>query len=104
MGCKRLRVGIFFDGTGNSRREKETFSNVAKLYDRYLTLEDEYYGKPKIKTTSFKCYFIGLFDTVGSFGIPGNDIDYKPKDPYEIEVFQRNAQRQIERILEKEIV
>ena len=75
MGCKRLRVGIFFDGTGNSRREKETFTNVAKLYDRYLTLEDEYYGKPKIKTTSFKCYCVGVGE--GRRGEPLIQIESK---------------------------
>lgn len=25
--------------------------------------------------------FVGLYDTVGSFGVSGNDINYKPKDP-----------------------
>lgn len=30
---------------------------------------------------NFKFGFVGLYDTVGSFGLGGNDIDYKPKDP-----------------------
>ncbi len=169
MACKTLKIGVFFDGTGNSMEEIETYSNVAKLYDLYeefkerdvegtvttavkhyevgigkgegssaidmasgaggalrisrmidrvcATLdahpyEDDLYKirqidifgfsrgaalardfvntfyrevvrGPSKKYKDVRFNFIGLFDTVGSFGIPGNDIDYKPKDPYE---------------------
>lgn len=31
--------------------------------------------------TKIRFNFVGLYDTVGSFGVAGNDINYKPKDP-----------------------
>lgn len=36
----------------------------------------EFFGLTKIRIN-----FVGLYDTVGSFGVAGNDINYKPKDP-----------------------
>jgi hypothetical protein len=191
MPCRVFRVGVFFDGTGNSKEEKATYSNVAKLHELYevrnedafvsdkiyitglgtakvndggymqVANEDgstDYYGGHKDegvaslaagdggakrvydtidrvcelldahpkgerkkqfrtreidlfgfsrgaaeardfvntfyweKVKEFKNYsdvrfnFIGIFDTVGSFGIAGNDIDMKPRREYADEV------------------
>ncbi len=44
MGCKVFQMGVFFDGTGNSREERATYSNVAKLYESYKILNDELSG------------------------------------------------------------
>ncbi len=59
MGCKVFQMGVFFDGTGNSRKDKSTYSNVAKLYEAYKILKDElsYRGK---KTTTAKLYVTGV--------------------------------------------
>lgn len=35
----------------------------------------------KFKLKKIRFNFVGLYDTVGSFGVAGNDINYKPKDP-----------------------
>ncbi len=190
MACRKLRIGVFFDGTNNCRDDRELRTNVAKLYDLYRELEDEPCKKSSGRLSTFKLYavgvgqgrkgrkkgyigdgfkdegvkelvagaggarrvyemvdrvceildahpydtsdpnmftkreidlfgfsrgaatardfvntfikdkvnkddenygdvrfnFIGLFDTVGSFGVPGNDIDMKPKDGFENEV------------------
>ena len=188
MPCKEFRVGVFFDGTGNSKEEKATYSNVAKLHElydvkqerafvstkiyvtgvgtakkgdgSYMQVDEEdggtgYYGghanegslamgtgdggarriydtidrvaelldaypygdkkeefkkreidvfgfsrgaaeardfvntftkkkinKDKDSYGDVRFNFIGIFDTVGSFGIAGNDIDYKPRREY----------------------
>ena len=52
-------MGVFFDGTGNSRKDSATYSNVAKLYEAYKILNDEpsYRGK---KTTTAKLYITGV--------------------------------------------
>jgi len=175
MPCKQYRIGVFFDGTGNSQGiDGDAKSNVAKLFESYLTGEvkknfivdkhyevgigtymdkaayKEHYIQRKIdkgyggggakrinhaiekvcklldghlyhesednkffkreidvfgfsrgaaeardfvntfhwkkinknkKYSDVRFNFIGLFDTVGSFGEAGNDIDYKPRDP-----------------------
>ena len=167
MTCQVVRVGIFFDGTGNNLfndeagRSSNGVSNIGKLFRLYrdgeviegrktteceivihaiyvegvgtnqgeddytsglasgalggrrirLAIEqltdilDEYppneyrreidifgfsrgaamardfinslYGRIRLSKT-LKIKFVGLFDTVGSFGLPGNDIDWKP--------------------------
>ncbi len=59
MGCKVFQMGVFFDGTGNSREERATYSNVAKLYEAYKILNDELSYKGK-KTTSAKLYVTGV--------------------------------------------
>jgi len=40
MACKQLKIGIFFDGTGNSKEEYEEYSNIAKLSNLYRVLND----------------------------------------------------------------
>ena len=60
-------------------REIEVFGfsrGAAEARDFVNTFYGEYTELKHIKFT-----FIGIFDTVGSFGLAGNDIDYKPKDP-----------------------
>ena len=59
MPCQVFQVGVFFDGTGNSRNNQSTYSNVAKLYEAYQILNDElsYRGK---KTTTAKLYVTGV--------------------------------------------
>jgi len=58
------------------------FSRGAALARDYINtfykknIEDIHY---QFKNLKFN--FIGLFDTVGSFGVAGNDIDFKPIDP-----------------------
>ena len=59
MGCKVFQMGVFFDGTGNSREEQATYSNVAKLYEAYKILNDELSYKGK-KTTTAKLYVTGV--------------------------------------------
>jgi len=183
MSCKILRIGVFFDGTGNSKipdSSKGKMSNIAKLSDMYkkeefvdkfgkkttpkmlytngvgtydsdivnffniidrkydkggggggaerinkmiddvaAILDTHQYSKSddamfikreidvfgfsrgaamardfvntffKKKITKNKNYgdvsfnFIGIYDTVGSFGVPGNDQDFKPKREYQ---------------------
>lgn len=155
-----LRLGIFFDGTDNDMKDRDTFSNIAKLYEAYdgdeqtvfalykrgvgtdggffndrfgaafgrggqeriegmlWAVLDKIRGYHKgsgelpkrilldvfgfsrgaaiarwfvnvikqgaytfeapyddISPDVFSIQFLGLFDTVGSFGLPGNDID-----------------------------
>ena len=187
MPCKEFRVGVFFDGTGNSKEESATYSNVAKLHELYEVKKEKqfvttkiyvtgvgtakkgdgsymqvaendgtgYYGghanegglamgtgdggarriydaidrvtelldahpygdkKEEFKNRQIDVFgfsrgaaeardfvntfiekkinkypkkygdvrfnFIGIFDTVGSFGVAGNDIDYKPRREY----------------------
>ena len=175
MACCRLRIGVFFDGTGNSKENKDEYSNIAYLHEAYRTIKEEEVGKKL--TTSHKIYvdgvgtredegvgekasggggakriyetiesvckildkypitknpkkkinyakreidifgfsrgaalardfvntffedigskknyqdvrfnFIGIYDTVGSFGKAGNDVDMKPKEEYVNEV------------------
>ena len=60
MGCKTLRIGVFFDGTGNSRDDKEAQSNVAKLYDLYRELDDEPCIRRSCRLTSRKLYAVGV--------------------------------------------
>ena len=166
MTCKVIRIGVFFDGTGNNLFNDEAgassngVSNIGKLYRLYqngqilkgqklteceITVKAIYIegvgtnagkedyssggafgvlGGQRIndaleKTTSilqkyphreyqqqidvfgfsrgaamardfintlayndelkYKIKFVGIFDTVGSFGLPGNDKDWKPK-------------------------
>lgn len=43
-------------------------------------------NKKLYKLTKIRFNFVGLYDTVGSFGVAGNDINYKPKKEYESEV------------------
>ena len=59
MPCKVFQVGVFFDGTGNSKEERSTYSNVAKLHDLYKVFSDQisYQGK---KTTTNKIYVTGI--------------------------------------------
>lgn len=167
MSCKVIRIGVFFDGTGNNLtndeagRSRNGVSNIGKLYRLYLDKEvlrgnkvtecliytraiyiegvgtinnDEDYAtggaagtlgaqrinraieevitiREQFSQSEYKCYidvfgfsrgaamarefinsmyspqtvilnftfkFIGLFDTIGSFGLAGNDINYKP--------------------------
>ena len=166
MSCKVIRIGVFFDGTGNNLTNDEAgrssngVSNIGKLYRLYadneilrgktptecliyikaiyiegvgtINNEDDYatgggagtLGAQRINQaieqlseirdqfpkSEYKCYidvfgfsrgaamardfinemyrkhrrliftfkFVGLFDTVGSFGLAGNNINYKP--------------------------
>lgn len=166
MNCKVIRIGVFFDGTGNNLTNDEAgrshngVSNIGKLYRLYMDKEvlrgnkvtecliytraiyiegvgtinnDKDYmmggaagtlGAQRINRAidevatirgqfpeiEYKCYidvfgfsrgaamardfintmyrrhdylaftfkFVGLFDTVGSFGLAGNNINYKP--------------------------
>ncbi len=38
-------------------------------------------NRQRLGLTKIKFNFVGLYDTVGSFGKAGNNINYKPKDP-----------------------
>ncbi|WGE85926.1 T6SS phospholipase effector Tle1-like catalytic domain-containing protein [Actinobacillus equuli] len=167
MNCKVVRIGVFFDGTGNNLtndeagRSKNGVSNIGKLFRLYsnndvlkgdlvtecliytcaiyiegvgtINNHDDYttggaageLGAQRIRRairqvaaireqfsqSEYKCYidvfgfsrgaamardfinsmyrtpnsrlkvtfkFVGLFDTVGSFGLAGNHINYKP--------------------------
>ena len=58
MACKILRIGVFFDGTDNSKENISEYSNIAKLHEGYSIgeFEDE---KGKI-TQVESVYIVGL--------------------------------------------
>jgi len=58
---------IYERGVVESTHPSEN-SNTSRWYDRIVGKGDAAVCPPKIR-------FVGLFDTVGSFGIPGNDIN-----------------------------
>jgi len=60
MACKQLKIGIFFDGTGNSKEEYEEYSNIAKLSNLYRVLNDEELPHESGKVTSEKIYVTGI--------------------------------------------
>jgi len=62
MPCKVYQIGVFFDGTGNSKEERATYSNVAKLYEKYRVLKshkEDTLHKGK-EVTSNKLYITGI--------------------------------------------
>jgi hypothetical protein len=59
MSCRVLRIGIFFDGTGNSRVEKATYSNVAKLHDLYEVKQEKQFVSEKIYITGLGTVEVG---------------------------------------------
>ena len=66
MACKILRIGVFFDGTGNTKipdSSKGQMSNIAKLSDMYK--QEEFVDKFGKKTTSKMFYAngVGTYDS-----------------------------------------
>ena len=59
MPCKVFQIGVFFDGTDNSKDEKTTYSNVAKLHESYKILKDTPSFMGRITTTA-KIYVTGI--------------------------------------------
>jgi len=59
MPCKEFRVGVFFDGTGNSKAEKATYSNVAKLHDLYEVKKEKAFVSEKIYITGLGTAKVG---------------------------------------------
>ncbi|OOF57002.1 hypothetical protein BKK56_01785 [Rodentibacter genomosp. 2] len=110
MTCKVLRIGVFFDGTGNNlfndeakfgalggQRINNAINQVKQLLANYHHREYQHqidvFGfsrgaamardfinalakKPKL---FYQIKFVGIFDTVGSFGFPGDDKNWKAK-------------------------
>ncbi|MCF6191207.1 MAG: DUF2235 domain-containing protein [Cocleimonas sp.] len=63
MGCKKYRIGVFFDGTGNNKfieanRAEGGETNIAKLYELYEELQGEACGTKKCY--SDKVYIEGI--------------------------------------------
>jgi len=63
MGCKKYRIGVFFDGTGNNKfieanRKAGGETNIAKLYELYDELRGEACGTQKCY--SDKVYIEGI--------------------------------------------
>lgn len=52
----------------SARKEKRTYKTREGPITQEVTVYDRYFEEPEIK-------FVGLFDTVASFGKPGNDIN-----------------------------
>ena len=69
MGCKRLKIGVFFDGTGNNEKfdssnGRDQQSNVAKLHRLYKQGEFECEAKQcKVKARAYYIKGIGTYDT-----------------------------------------
>ncbi len=66
MPCKTLRIGVFFDGTGNTRerdKPKGRESNIAKLSELYY--EGEFKDKLglTVKSKAFYINGVGTYDT-----------------------------------------
>ena len=68
MGCKTLKIGVFFDGTGNnmifdSSDGRDQQSNIAKLYALYKRDEFEREDGTKVTAKSIYVKGIGTYDT-----------------------------------------
>jgi len=69
MGCKTLKIGVFFDGTGNNERfdssnGRDQQSNIAKLHQLYKEGEFECEKRQcKVKAKAFYIKGIGTYDT-----------------------------------------
>ena len=66
MGCKILKIGVFFDGTGNTKgpdSSKGQMSNVAKLSELYR--DEEFKNEKGKEITSFMRYTngVGTYDS-----------------------------------------
>ncbi len=68
MGCKTLKIGVFFDGTGNnalfdSSDGRDQQSNIAKLYALYKKDDFEREDGTKVTAKSIYVKGIGTYDT-----------------------------------------
>lgn len=102
VGTKDNKSDSLFEkgtGSGGSRRVNRAINQIVSLRSKYPQEEYKFYIdvfgfsrgaalardfintlNKKYKFLSYKFKFIGLFDTVGSFGKAGDDKNYKPID------------------------